>query len=128
MNMNSIKDLEKYQKNYSESGLLQKLSKFAGKMGKEVVYHILTLYYALQDPNLSKADRMLIYGALGYLILPADLIPDLTPLLGFTDDAAALMVVIKKIKISEETKAKAREKLGEWFDKEKENEIEETDK
>lgn len=60
---------------------------------------------------------MIAIGALGYFILPIDLIPDAIPLLGFTDDAAVLIFIIKQLScIDEEVKKQAKEKLAEWFD------------
>ena len=49
--------------------------------------------------------------------MPIDLIPDVIPGLGFTDDAAALVTVIKVVKnnITPEIENQAREKLSEWF-------------
>ena len=62
-------------------------------------------------------DRAKILGALGYFILPIDLIPDFIPVAGYTDDLAALVwgvyCVIKSI--TPEVKAQAAEKLHEWF-------------
>ena len=84
------KDLEKYQDNYSQEDLWDKLRKMAKKAGKEVVLKVLQLYYVLMDKNTPTKYKALIIGALGYFILPLDLIPDLIPLVGFTDDLAAI--------------------------------------
>jgi len=44
-------------------------------------------------------ERLLLLGMLGlwlvYLLTPTDLIPDVVPLLGIADDAAALMVALE---------------------------------
>ena len=73
------KDLEKYQDNYSQEDLWDKLRKMAKKAGKEVVLKVLQLYYVLMDKNTPTKYKALIIGALGYFILPIDLIPDLLP-------------------------------------------------
>ncbi|MGM9748166.1 MAG: YkvA family protein [Candidatus Cryptobacteroides sp.] len=54
---------------------------------------------------------------MGYFILPTDLIPDLIPVLGFTDDVAALTLAYKAIQasVTPEIDAKAKEKIAEWF-------------
>lgn len=59
----------------------------------------------------------LILGALGYFIHPLYLIPDVIPVLGFTDDIAALTLVYKAIKasVTPEIEAKAQAKVDEWF-------------
>lgn len=84
------KNYDKYQKNYSESEFWIKLKKVARKAGVKVVYAALLLYYVLRNPATPSADRAKILGALGYFILPIDLLPDFLPVAGFTDDLAAL--------------------------------------
>lgn len=110
-------DLEKYQENYSEPKLWDKLKKFALKLGENTTYYILILYYVLQSQDVSGSNKALIIGALGYFILPIDLIPDVIPVLGFTDDVAALTLAYNAIKasVTPEIEAKAKAKLEEWF-------------
>ena len=80
-------------------------------------YAALLLYYVLKSPDTSSKDRAKILGALGYFILPIDLIPDFIPIAGYTDDLAALVwgvyCVIKGI--TPDVKAQAAIKLHEWF-------------
>ena len=110
-------DLEKYSSHYNENDLWEKLQKFARKAGIKVTYAALLLYYVLKNPATSTKDRAKIIGALGYFILPIDLIPDFIPVAGYTDDLAALVwgvyCVIKSI--TPEVKAQAAAKLHEWF-------------
>ena len=110
-------DVTVYQKNYSETGFWNKLRKAAVKAGAKVVYCALLLYYILQSPGVSARDKALIVGALGYFILPVDLVPDLLPLVGYTDDLAALTGSIMAVKanLTPEIKAAAQAKLSEWF-------------
>ena len=110
-------DLVKYQDNYSEPKLWDKLKKFAAKLGEHTTYYILVLYYVLQSPEVSLANKSMIIGALGYFILPVDLIPDLIPIMGFTDDVAALTLAYNAIKssITTEIEARAKARLAEWF-------------
>ena len=110
-------DLEKYSSHYNENDLWEKLRKFGRKAGIKVTYAALLLYYVLKNPATSTKDRAKIIGALGYFILPIDLIPDFIPVAGYTDDLAALTwgiyCVIKSI--TPEVKANAAAKLHEWF-------------
>ena len=110
-------DIEKYQGNYSEKGLLNKLSKVARWAGAKVVYAVLLLYYVLQSPDVSSADKTKIWGALGYFILPTDLILDFIPLAGYTDDLAALVYALHAVakNITPAIKERARAKLATWF-------------
>ena len=110
-------NIEQYQGNYSESGFWDKVKKVAGKAGAKVIYVALILYYELTDPNVSPKEKAIIIGALGYFILPLDLVPDAIPVLGFTDDLAALMAAYTYVKghLTPEVKFKAKSKLREWF-------------
>ena len=58
-----------------------------------------------------------IYGALGYLISPFDFIPDFTPIVGYTDDAAAIGIalLLAQMYINDEIKAQARGKIKDIF-------------
>jgi len=87
---NKIEDLTQYQSEFSESRFWEKLKKFAKKAGLKVAYAALLLYYVVKSPLTSKGDRAKILGALGYFVLPLDLIPDTIPIVGYTDDLAAL--------------------------------------
>ena len=125
--MREPKNIEKYKKNYSESGLQRKLTKAARWVGAKALYAVLLLYYVLRSPNVSIADKSKIYGALGYFILPTDMIMDFIPVVGYTDDMAAIMWAIRTIanNITPEIKAQAKAKLGELIDKYDENKIDE---
>lgn len=108
---------EKYENNYSEDRFWDKLSAVAKVAGIKVVYAALLLYYVLKNPMTPRKDRNKILGALGYLILPLDLIPDWIPLAGFTDDLAALTWAIYTVAkcITPEVKDQAAAKCHEWF-------------
>ena len=110
-------DMEKYSKHFDENAFWEKLKYYARKAGIKVCYAALLLYYVLKSPTTSGKDRAKIIGALGYFILPIDLIPDFIPVAGYTDDLAALVwgvyCVIKSI--TPEVKAQAAAKLHDWF-------------
>lgn len=54
-----------------------------------MIYSCLLLYYAVESPRTPLKAKVQIYGTLGYLILPLDLIPDLLPIVGYVDDLSA---------------------------------------
>ena len=114
---NKDEQMTQYSGHYEENAFWAKLQKFARKAGIKVSYAALLLYYVLKSPSTSTKDRAKIIGALGYFILPIDLIPDFIPVAGYTDDLAALVwgvyCVIKSI--TPEVKANAAAKLHEWF-------------
>lgn len=102
---------------YSEKNFWQKISQFAKTAGKEVVEKALFLYYAAQQPSTPLWAKTTIYGALAYFISPIDALPDLTPLLGYSDDlgilAAALITVASHV--TDEVKQQARNKMQNWW-------------
>ena len=118
-------DLIPYGKHYSESKLWKKLARFAKRVGVKMVYYVLVLYYALVDPKTPAKYKIVIAGALGYLILPFDLLPDGFPFAGFADDWAALLAAVAFVatSITEETKARAKVKLGNWFGQYQESDL-----
>lgn len=109
--------MDNMEKHYSEDKFWAKLKKFAVKAGHSVVYTALLLFYTLQKPELPKKARITILAALGYFILPVDLIPDFAVGIGFTDDLGALGVALIQVAmyIDDEVKKKAKAKLTDWF-------------
>lgn len=124
---NETPEIEKYEKHYSETGLMEKLKGFSKVAGLKVVYAVLLLYYVLQSNSVPYKEKAKIVGALGYFILPLDLVPDMILGLGFTDDLAALLYVIHAMRkwITESVKEQARTKLLNWFDTIDEQELSE---
>jgi uncharacterized membrane protein YkvA (DUF1232 family) len=118
---------KKYSEYYSENSLWEKIKKYSKTAGVKVVYAVLLLFYAMQDKSVSLKTKLSIAAALGYFILPTDAIPDLTPILGFSDDLGVLLFALSQIAstITPEVKIKARQKLNEWFGEVDENEIRE---
>lgn len=110
-----LKD-KKYEEEYSEARLWGKIGKVAKKAGLKTIYYALLLFYALQSGKVSITDKALIIGALGYFILPIDLIPDFMIPVGYLDDGGVMWGLIKKLDcIDEEVKSQAQEKLKDWF-------------
>ena len=106
-----------YAKHYSDKSLLNKLKKVARKLGRKAVYYVLVLYYVARDPSVPTSLKIKVFGALGYFILPIDLIPDAIIGLGFTDDIVALawaFITMRKY-ITPEIKKKARDRVRQWF-------------
>ncbi|MCM3111702.1 YkvA family protein [Lederbergia lenta] len=112
-------------KHYSESKFINKIKKTGGKLAQKALYAGLVLFYALKSPKLPQRSRLVIFGALGYFILPIDLVPDFLPIIGLSDDAAILIAALGKLyeAIDEETKEQARKKMRDWFGVEYESEF-----
>ncbi|PXX44858.1 YkvA family protein [Undibacterium pigrum] len=102
---------------YSENGFWDKLKKYARTAGSEIVEKVLCLYYAAQRPETPAWAKTVIFGALGYFIFPLDAVPDVLPVVGYTDDlgviAGALVTV--SLYITDEVKQSARDRMKAWF-------------
>lgn len=109
---------EKYRKHYNDDDFWDKIMNVAKKAGAKVVYCALLLYYVLKSSSVPTEDKLIIIGALGYFIMPLDLIADFIPIAGYTDDLAALIACYKAVKnnITPEIKQQAQNKYSEWFD------------
>lgn len=124
MNM-ELPDFMNYANKFSQSEFVEKISRIAKRAGAKLVYAAFILYYTLQSDKVSKADKAIIIGALGYMISPLDVIPDAIPIAGLTDDLAVLLYVLKKVwtGVDPDIIASAQEKLSKWFDEDEINEI-----
>ena len=89
----------------------------AKKAGKIIIQNALTLYYTLNS-DVPKWVKVIIAMALAYLVAPIDLIPDLIPVLGFSDDLGLLITVLSKIAIhiKDESRQQARQDVDRIFD------------
>ena len=107
-------DLRKYASKFSESELWEKIRKNIAKIGVKVIYQALLLFYVAQSPNCPAKVKAGIIGALGYLISPLDLVPDIMMGIGYTDDAAmiAAALAIAQVYITDEIRAQARAKIA----------------
>ena len=110
-------NLEKYIPNFDAQRFWKKLSRSFKRLGAKAVYYALILYYAMQDPQISKKDKGIILGALGYFLLPFDMLPDFLPGVGYTDDIAALAFAIYKVWncITPLVRSQAESKVYDWF-------------
>ncbi|CCD99536.1 conserved hypothetical protein [Bradyrhizobium sp. STM 3809] len=58
---------------------------------------LLAAYYCAFDKETPRHVQVALLGALAYFILPFDIVPDMMPILGFTDDAAVLATAIRMV-------------------------------
>lgn len=113
--LDKVKNIEWREK---ADELFQKIRPYAKKAGRAAATPILQFWYVLQDDNTSTLDRVLIYAAIIYTIMPMDLIPrSVYKFLGVLDDGAAILFVYKKIKdkITPEIMMKVEDTLNDWF-------------
>jgi uncharacterized membrane protein YkvA (DUF1232 family) len=74
---------------------------------------LLAAYYCAFDRQTPRHVQVALMGALAYFILPFDFVPDMMPVLGFTDDAAVLATAIRLVAshITDDHRAAARAAL-----------------
>ncbi len=100
------------------NALMDKLRPWALKAGRVAARPLLQFYYVMDDDKTSTLDRVLIYAAIIYTIVPLDFIPRAVyKFLGVLDDGMAMMYVYKKVKgkITPEVNRKVEDTLNEWF-------------
>lgn len=108
-------NVQEYEKQFSEEKFWDKVANVAKTAGIKTIYQALRLLYGMHSLSIEK--KAIVAGALGYFILPIDIIPDFVVALGFTDDAAVLAAAAEALKdvLSEESDVNAKAKLVEWF-------------
>ena len=121
---------EKYAKAFSENALWTRMQKVAKSVGQKTVYTILLLYYSFVRKETPHWAKSIIIGVLGYFLTPIDAIPDLTPIIGYTDDIGVLTFGLVTIAcyVNDEVRTKAREQLIKWCGEIDEAQIEEVNK
>tara|TARA_B100000965_G_C19577580_1_gene752006 strand:- start:1521 stop:1886 length:366 start_codon:yes stop_codon:yes gene_type:complete len=93
------------------------LKKILLKAGRAIALPALEGFELIMDTSTPPQVRISIIGALTYLIVPVDVIPDFIPASGFSDDLVALTAVISlwQHHITPEMKYRAKCKLDKWF-------------
>lgn len=79
---------------------------------------LLAAYYCAFDRETPRHVQVALLGAIAYFVLPFDFVPDMLPVLGFTDDAAVLATAIRMVAthITSEHREAARAALQRGID------------
>ncbi len=106
-------EILKYKKYYNENRLSEKIFSAIGKVSSKALYYVFLLMLLVSDKKIPKKVRLVFMAALGYFILPSDVIADVLPVLGFADDVAFLSYAISSAAqyITPELEEKAKEKM-----------------
>ena len=106
-----------YIKQFSENKFWKKIAHFAKQAGVKTVYSALLLFYAYRRKETPTWAKSIVLGTLGYFLAPFDALPDLTPIIGYTDDLGVLSFGLVTIAcyINEGVRTNARKQLGRWF-------------
>jgi uncharacterized membrane protein YkvA (DUF1232 family) len=76
-------------------GFWPKLKRHAARL--PFAEDLVAAYYCAFDRRTPRRVQVILLGALAYFVLPFDFIPDMLPVIGFTDDAAVLATAIRVV-------------------------------
>jgi uncharacterized membrane protein YkvA (DUF1232 family) len=105
-------DASKRDEERVRRGFWPKLKRVAAKL--PFAEDLLAAYYAAFDRQTPLQVKAALLGALAYFVLPADTMPDILPMLGYTDDALVLVTAIRLVSghIRDEHREAARQALA----------------
>src|SRR3546814_17331464 len=81
-----------------QRGFWGKLKKAHGHRPLDETF--LAAFYAAIDPKTPAGAKAILLGAIGYFIVPIDLIPDMLGAMGYTDDLAVILAAIRTVESS----------------------------
>lgn len=105
------------QPEYSDDGFWDKVTKYAKDAGESALSPALKMYYSATDEKTPVWAKTTIYAALAYFISPVDAVPDIIPMVGYSDDVGVLVAALgaTAAHITQEHTRKAKETLSQWF-------------
>lgn len=124
------KKIQQYSKYFKEGEFIPFLKKKVKSIGAPIVYTALLMFYAFKSEKTPSWAKKIIMGMLGYLITPIDILPDLTPVVGYTDDLGILSFGLVTIAcyITKDIKALSKEKTTKWLGEQPESVFESIDR
>ncbi|MCR2820030.1 YkvA family protein [Lederbergia panacisoli] len=113
----NAEDINQHEEHFSEEKFWTKIQKISKRAGTSVVYAVLLLYYALQKPEVPLKIKATIVGALGFFILPLDIIPDFAVGVGYVDDLSVVIFALVQVAlyVDDNIKTLAKNKLKDLF-------------
>jgi uncharacterized membrane protein YkvA (DUF1232 family) len=100
-----------------EAGILREVLAMMRRLARSLPFSedILAAYCCVRDPATSRRVKLILLAALAYVVLPLDGVPDIIPVLGFSDDAAMLAAAIAAVRgaITGDHRSEARAMLDE---------------
>ena len=109
--INVDKQIEKHVDHYSDEKFIKKAKNGGKGLGFKALSAATTLYAALKSDQMSRSNKLIILGALGYFIFPFDIVADILPLVGLSDDAFIIIAALTKVysSITDEMKAEGKQ-------------------
>ncbi|MFY8114820.1 MAG: YkvA family protein [Rhabdaerophilum sp.] len=98
-----------------EEDLLERMREKLRRLARQLPFaeDLLAAYFCVRDPATPPRVRWILLLALAYFVLPVDTVPDVLPVLGFTDDAAVLAAALASVRgsLQPEHRDRARDTL-----------------
>lgn len=109
--------VSKYEKQHNEESFWKKIKKVGSKIGVTPIYLAFLLYHSIRSKSIPVVNKAPIVGALGYFISLIDIVPDVTPLVGYCDDVSVIVGALALIatQITEEIREEAKESAQRIF-------------
>lgn len=106
-----------YAPKYDENNVLTKCVKGIKLVGMGAAKLLAILYVVAKSPLVPTGYKALAVGALAYFGIPVDAIPDILPMIGYSDDIAVMGSAVAAIAhcLNAPILAEVNEKLIEWF-------------
>ena len=64
---------------------------------RQIPHYLKLLFGLLRDSRVSVVDKLLVAGAIAYVVSPIDLIPDFIPFLGEVDDIFLVLTALQRL-------------------------------
>lgn len=64
---------------------------------REIPNFLRLLYGLLTDSRVANIDKLVVAGAIAYILMPLDLIPDFIPFIGEVDDVFVLILALQRL-------------------------------
>lgn len=98
--------------------LWDRIKTYAKNVGRVAARPVLLLYYVMRSEETPMKDKLTIFGALAYVILPVDLLnAKRLPIIGWIDEVVSLAVAYNRVKssITPEIEQQVTNTLNNWF-------------
>lgn len=98
--------------------LKQRIEEYAKRVGRASARPVLLLFYVLKSSDTPWSEKMMLFSAIAYVVLPIDLISaKRLPIIGWLDEVVSLTVAYQKVckYVTPEMERKVDEVLDKWF-------------
>lgn len=102
----------------NNSHMWERIKEYAKKVGRTGTRPVILLYYVMRSNETPRSEKLMIFSALAYVLLPIDLISaKRLPIIGWLDEVVSLTVAYQKTTryITPQMEADADALLDKWF-------------